>query len=281
MAESLITISVIGLVAGFVFSMPTAGPISILITSNALKGKLKYCNLLALGSSVADFIYVLIAVYGITHLFNEYKGLIPYILGAGSFFIIYIGIKVIRHKFDTGHIEEDSHLVELRTKAGKGGFYTGFMVNLLNPTLFFGWLASSFIIISFAASLGFDTGGLNTTLNNNITQIENIEGGKLSEKPQMPGYLQFDTLNILRHENRKPVSLAAPPKHFHLLVSICYSFFLAAGSVIWFVLLTLVLYEFRKKINITILNYVIQSLGVILCLLGVFFAYTAVKMLIT
>lgn len=281
MAESLITISVIGLVAGFVFSMPTAGPVSILVTSNALKGKLKYCNLLALGASVADFIYVLIGVYGITHFFSEYKGLIPYILGAGSFFIIYIGIKVIKHKFDTEHIEEDSHLVEMETKAGKGGFYTGFMVNLLNPTLFFGWLASSFIIISFAASLGFDTGGLNTTLNNNITQIENIEGGKLAEKPQMPGYLKFDTLNILRHENRKPESIAVPPKHFHLLVSVCYSFFLAAGSVIWFLLLALVLYEFRKKINIRVLNYIIQSLGVILCFLGVFFAYTAAKMLLS
>lgn len=280
MVESLITISVIGLVAGFVFSMPTAGPISILITSNALKGKLKYCNLLALGSSVADFIYVLIGVYGITHLFTEYKGLIPYILGAGSVFIFYIGIKVIRHKFDQEHIEEDSHLVEMKTVTGRGGFYTGFMVNLLNPTLFFGWLGSSFIIISFAASLGFDTGGLSTTLNNNFTQIENIEGGGFAGKPQMPSYMQFDTLNILKHENRKVESAVVLPKHFHLLVSICYSFFLAAGSVLWFLILALVLFEFRKKIKVTALNYIIASLGVILCFLGIFFAYTSIKMLI-
>ena len=77
MTVSLISISIIGFIAGFFFSMPIAGPISILVTSNALKGKLKYCNLLALGASFADFIYVLVAVYGITKLFTAYNGVVP------------------------------------------------------------------------------------------------------------------------------------------------------------------------------------------------------------
>ena len=51
MLESILTISIAGLLAGFIFSMPIAGPISILITSNALKGRLRYCNLVNLGAS--------------------------------------------------------------------------------------------------------------------------------------------------------------------------------------------------------------------------------------
>jgi threonine/homoserine/homoserine lactone efflux protein len=61
--------SIAGLLSGFIFSMPIAGPISILITSNALKGRLSYCNRVNLGASFADFTYVFIAVYGLT---NDY-----------------------------------------------------------------------------------------------------------------------------------------------------------------------------------------------------------------
>ena len=52
MAESLITMSIAGLLAGFIFSMPIAGPVSILITSNALKGRSNYCNRVTIGASL-------------------------------------------------------------------------------------------------------------------------------------------------------------------------------------------------------------------------------------
>ena len=72
MWESIITIAITGLFAGFIFAMPIAGPISILITSNALKGRLRYCNLVSLGASVADFTFVFIAVFGLTRLYSLY-----------------------------------------------------------------------------------------------------------------------------------------------------------------------------------------------------------------
>jgi threonine/homoserine/homoserine lactone efflux protein len=277
--EHLITISVIGLVAGFIFSMPIAGPISILVTSNALKGKLRYCNLLAIGSSLADFIYVLLGVYGITHFFTEYKGLIPYILGAGSVFVFYIGIKIIRTKLDTEHIEEEAHLVEQQDKKHKGAFYTGFMINLLNPTLFFGWLVSSFVILSFAASLGFDTGGLNESIDKDLTQIEKADSS-LKSRPEMPSYIQFDTLQVFKRENRERVKPEQLPQNFHLLVSTFYSAFLSAGSMLWFILLAVILSRFRKRIDIRILNWVIRILGIVMCFSGLFFAWSAVKMLL-
>ena len=278
MTTNFITISIIGLVAGFIFSMPVAGPISILITSNALKGRLRYCNLMAIGASFSDFLYVLIAVYGITHLFTAYAVVIPYILGAGSFFIIYMGIKIFRTKFDLEHIDEESNTKGLHIRKEKGGIYTGFMVNFLNPTLFFGWLISSFIVLSFAASAGFDTAGLASSVDNNMQQISKMEG-KIAEKPAMPSYLKIDTLQILKKKNvvQKPVHL---PSNFHLLISLCYSFFLAAGSVLWFFILSLVLVRFRKKINISLINRMVQGLGLILCLFGIFFGYTAVKLLL-
>ena len=85
MSESLITISITGLIAGFVFSMPIAGPISILITSNALKGRLKYCYYVTMGASLADLVYVFIAVFGLTRFFSLYKPAIPYLTGTNEF----------------------------------------------------------------------------------------------------------------------------------------------------------------------------------------------------
>ena len=148
MSESLLTMSIVGFIVGFIFSMPIAGPISILITSKALKGEMKYCTLATIGASFADFIYVFIAVFGLTKLYSLYKPIIPYILLVGAVFLLYVGYKIIKTKLDLNQIDEKSHL-PLKMKKERGGFWTGFMLNFLNPTLFFGWLTSSFFIISY------------------------------------------------------------------------------------------------------------------------------------
>lgn len=279
MTESLITISITGLVAGFIFSMPIAGPISILVTSNALKGRVKYCDLLAIGASVADFLYVILGVYGITHLFSEYKSLIPWILAAGSVVILIVGIRVIRTKFDTEHLDEETILSEKHIKARRGALYTGFMINILNPTLFFGWIVSSFITLSFATSLGFDTGGLNATLDKNIETIEKADKN-FSKHTQMPAYLQIDTLNNQKPQARAEEKKAKLPAHFHILVSVFYSAFLSLGSVIWFMLLAFFLSRFRKKININVVNWMVRGMGIILCGFAAYFCYSAIIMLV-
>ncbi|HAW59184.1 MAG TPA: hypothetical protein DCX03_09290, partial [Bacteroidales bacterium] len=70
MVSNFVTISIVGLLAGFVFSVPVAGPISILITSNALKGKFWYSLKAAIGASFADFFYVFISMLGLTHFYE-------------------------------------------------------------------------------------------------------------------------------------------------------------------------------------------------------------------
>jgi len=81
MIESLITVVLIGFSAGFIFSMPIAG---IIITSNALKGNLKFCLRTASGASIIEFFYVLIAVFGLAMLFSLYSSIVPYVLIVGS-----------------------------------------------------------------------------------------------------------------------------------------------------------------------------------------------------
>jgi threonine/homoserine/homoserine lactone efflux protein len=275
MIESLITISLVGLLAGFILSMPIAGPISILITSNALKGRRRYCNLATIGASFADFFYVFIAVFGLTKLYSFYKPFIPYLLSAGSIFLLFVGYKIFKTKIDIEHLDDKSNLSEKIRKKERGGFYTGFMMNFLNPSLFLGWLASSFIVISFISSLGFNTGGLDTMIGQNVKEFNSIEGNHL-EKQQIPSYLQLKTnkaSNIEIHKQDRSY-----PKYFPLLIGLCYAFFLSAGSIIWFYYLALFLAKFHQRINVNIVNVIINGLGIVLCIFGIFFGYSAIIM---
>ena len=279
MSESLITISVAGLIAGFIFSMPIAGPISILVTSNALKGKLKYCNLLTIGASLADLFYVFIAVYGLTRFFSVYKPVIPYITGFGSLFIIFIGYRIFRTKIDLENLDDKINISGKISSNANGGFYTGLLVNFLNPTLFFGWLTTSFIIISIVSSLGFNTGGMGSFINQNINEINHISGDVI-EKPNLPGYLRFDTLQILKKSIRVQKISPKPPENFHFLISLCFACSLSLGSIIWFSLLAVFIIRCRDRINPQILNLFINILGIVMSCFGFFLLYKTVNMII-
>ena len=279
MGESIITMSLAGLLAGFLFSMPIAGPISILITTNALKGRLRYCNLVNIGASFADFIYVFIAVFGLTKLYSFYKPIIPYIFSFGSLLLIYLGYKIYRTKIDIEHLEDKTHIIEKIKKREKGAFYTGFMINFFNPTLFIGWLTSSLLVISFIAALGLHTGGLAVKIDQNAKEISNIEGKKI-ESSQGLVFKKLDNIPILKNKDHH-VDQTIFPASFHLLISICYAFFISVGSIIWFYLLAHMIVRFRKRINIKIISAFVKSLGIILCFIGLYFGFQAVRMFIS
>ncbi|MEO5782218.1 MAG: LysE family transporter [Ginsengibacter sp.] len=275
MIESLITISIVGLIVGFIFSMPVAGPISILITTNALKGRVKFCEMAALGASVADFVYVFAAVFGLTKFYSTYKPLIPYILLAGTLFLLYLGYKISNTTVDLEHLEDKSYLSR---KKGKGGFWTGFMLNFLNPTLFLGWLTSSFLIISLVSSLGFNTGGLNKSVDSSFHTI-NTTVEDSTHKNRMFSSLHLDSIQFIKHEP-SPQKLRKLPKSFTLFISASYAFFLSLGSIIWFFYLTFLLSKYRRRININVINKIIRVLGWTLCLLGLLMGYKAIGMII-
>jgi threonine/homoserine/homoserine lactone efflux protein len=279
MGASILTMSIAGLLAGFIFSMPIAGPISILITSNAFKGRLRYCNLVSIGASIADFIYVFIAVFGLTRLYSLYKPAIPYILLGGSIFFIILGYKIIKTKIDIEHLEDKSHLTEKIKKKEKGAFYTGLMINFLNPTLFIGVLTSSFFVISLIASLGFHTGGLATKMDQNVKEISNIEGKKI-EKSQGLAIKQFDKIQMRINKDHQE-DLTTYPTYFHVVISICYAFFLSFGSIIWFFLMAFLIVRFRRHINVNVISAIIKGLGVVLCIIGFYFGYLGIRMFLT
>lgn len=280
MIESLITISITGLIAGFILSMPIAGPVSILITSNALRGHLRYCNRVNIGASLATIFYVFVSVYGLSLLFPYYLPALPYLLSAGSLFLIFTGYRVARIKVDLENFD-DTDLTSRKTEGKrKGGFYTGFMVNFLNPTLLIGWFTSTFLVISFVSSLGFNTGGLDISITRNAGKIINLDNG--IEENHLGDSLLMQRLSPVS-PNRGPSDKAyieAPvyPGWFHFATGSCFALFIAAGCVIWFSLLSSVINRFRRRLNSRTVNILTYTMGIAISIFGLYFGFLAIRM---
>jgi threonine/homoserine/homoserine lactone efflux protein len=242
MLESIITVLIIGFLAGFIFSMPVAGPISIIITSNALKGNQRFCTRTAIGASVVEFFYVFIVIYGITKLYGYYKNYVPYILLIGSVFLFFIAYQIIKTNlnFDEFNL---SKKVDKKIE-NKGGLRAGLILNLTNPTLLFGWLTSSFLVFSLASSLSLNTGGLDLLINENVNLLSNSEQSE-----------------IVNSVSEKSIS--------DFLLSIIYAFSVAFGGFIWLVYFSKFIIKHRKRLNISSVNKIIKILGY--CLIGIAF----------
>lgn len=278
MPESILTISIAGLVAGFIFAMPIAGPISVLIVSNALNGKRKYSNQISIGASLSDFIYVFIAIFGITSFYSYYMPVIPYLLIAGSIFFIILGVNLYRQPVNLEYFEERSHVADVVKKSNRSGFYTGFMVNMFNATQFFSVLISSFFVISFVASLGLSTGGLEKKISNNIEEIGTMNGENIREKiPER--FRQADIAPLKPHivtDNNDEKSEASNL----LVLSIFFATSISAGGLIWFLILAAILSRYRDKINVKVLNVLMRMFAISLCIMGMYFGFLGARQVI-
>ncbi len=260
--ETLLTISLVGLVVGFIFSIPVAGPVSILITSHAIKGEMHFALVTALGAAIIDFLYCFIAVFGFTHLYILYRPIIPYTLLIGTLFLIFLGYRIMHMKLDLEATEPDPSKPRLRKR---GRFLTGLMVNFLNPSLFFGWLTSSFVVMSFVASLGLNIGGLNTMLENNVDSMK-APGTQMEQ-------------SIAQQQAEQAIAGNISTEAHPFWNSLAYAFFVALGTVVWFYNFSKFLVHHRKKLKIEFINKIIHTLGFALWGFGAYLTYTAIKMI--
>jgi threonine/homoserine/homoserine lactone efflux protein len=264
--EPVITIIIIGFISGFILSIPVAGPINILITTNALLGKLRYCIRVAIGASVIEFFYVLIIVFGIVSLYKVYKPFVPYIIIVGSVILIVIGIKVMRTKFDLTNINL-KEIVKDRI-ANKGGLTTGILINITNPSLFLGWLSSTFVIFSLASSLNLNTGGLDLIVKENLDTIKKINSQNESSQSIEDNSVEYSNNNNNNELNP-------------LVLSLIYASSLSFGSFVWLNFYSRIIVKYRNKLKIGLISWLIRLLGLGLIFIGIFLAYNSIKLFIS
>ncbi len=262
MLEIIITLSIVGFIAGFIYSIPIAGPISIIVVSKAFQGKLRYCERLTLGAAIIESVFVFIAVYGLAALYEYYQPFVPYLLLIGSVFVIFLGFKMRKQKLDFKSLE--SKVVVTDKYENRGGLRIGIVLNLTNPVLFINWIVASFITLSFVSSIGLNTGGLDIMLNETMKSVSEITG------------TEFDQL-----ENPESVAAGqastASGKHMNpLIMSLIFAIAVGVGAWVWLYFLARMIIKYREKINVSALNFLIYSLGIFLIGIGLFLGYKAV-----
>ena len=274
MTEAAFILIVTGFFTGILFSLPAAGPISIIIVSNGLKGRLRFCHRVAYGASVADLLYTFVAVYAFTNLYLYYQPYIPYFLLIGSIFLMGLGYHTSKKKIDFENINDSSMIHEKNNN--KGGFRTGLMVNFLNPTLFVGWLIASFLAITLVSSLGYNTGGLSMQMNHTLHDIENTELNKeIQEKKDVLENVvgkiekESDQVSLEYEKNNNGTE--------RFILSWLFALSVASGSTFWFYFLGNFVVKWRRLFNPNTINRLLSFLGIALILLGVFFLFSSIR----
>jgi len=266
MLEIILTLFLVGAIAGIIYSMPIAGPISIIVVSRAFQGKVRFCLRTALGAAIIESIYVFIVVYGIASLFELYQPILPYFLFTGALFVIIIGLKIRKQKINLKSLE--SKMIITDKYENRGGLITGTVINLTNLTLLMNWFIASFVTLSFVSSIGLNIGGLDLILNQNIKSVSEITGSEFQQNENIESVIENNL-------NKEPDEHVTP-----LIMSLAFALGVGAGVYIWLHILTKIIIKYRDKIKTYVLDKLIYGLGIVLIFIGIFLGYRAVNVFI-
>ena len=122
-------------IAIFVFSI-TPGPGTFALLARALKIGARSCWSLALGMSISDLVYLLLATLGLSVIAEQWGTLFTVIRIAGAVYLVYLGWRMWRDR---------SHLVEQNRPASRtsfvAGFAQGFLISASNPKVILFYIA--------------------------------------------------------------------------------------------------------------------------------------------
>lgn len=141
--------ALLGFVAGFLGSMPVSGPIALIVFRSSLKGQFSRAIRVVIGAAIAEGIYCAIATFGYVQISAAYPFLAKYIRYIGAIFLLVLGIVFMFQKVHFA--DDDSPIPESK----RTGLVSGFLIAILNPTLFLTWGSASSTIFSWFTTLNF------------------------------------------------------------------------------------------------------------------------------
>jgi threonine/homoserine/homoserine lactone efflux protein len=134
----MLTAALLGFTVGFVFSMPVAGPISILVFGRGLQDRIRSGVYLALGGALAESVYAYLAFWGFSELLTVHPWVQPISRGVAAVLLIGLGLHFMlkRNRGDAPEVPPDPGV------GNKRSFFLGFTITALNPTLIATWGAA-------------------------------------------------------------------------------------------------------------------------------------------
>jgi threonine/homoserine/homoserine lactone efflux protein len=141
----------LGFMLGFVGSIPPAGPISILVLHDALRGQRGSALCVAIGGAIAETGWCALAFWGVSSLLQRAQALTTTARIIASVLLLAAGIVAIagaKHGRDSGKSAPKGD--HRRTRAGKLMF--GLLLAGFNPTLLVSWCTVAAALHSFAGA---------------------------------------------------------------------------------------------------------------------------------
>jgi threonine/homoserine/homoserine lactone efflux protein len=128
----LIVAAALGFGAGFLGSMPLAGPVAVLILDRAFRGDRRKSLSITAGASVAETAHALIVGLTLPLLLTRWPGILAIARGVGAALLLLIGALLFAKPSVVSHSD---------VKRRGGNFITGLAAAGLNPTLLASWTA--------------------------------------------------------------------------------------------------------------------------------------------
>jgi threonine/homoserine/homoserine lactone efflux protein len=139
-----------GFVSGFFGSMPVTGPIALIVFRSSMRGHFSLAIRVVSGAAVAEeVIYCALATFDYIRIIAAYPFLAKYLRYIGVSFLVILGVFFLFQKL---HLTAESAPVSLRRSSG---LISGFLIAILNPTLFLTWGSASSTIFSWFSSISF------------------------------------------------------------------------------------------------------------------------------
>lgn len=166
---SVLVVSLIALVLGFVGSMPLAGPVSVMVVSRAAVGHFAEAVRLALGAAIGEGVYAALAFWGFANLLQRFPSAMPISRTLTVVVLVAVGIHFVRWSPKEG--------ADRKRESAHGAFFLGLTTSLVNPTLLVTWSAvatgiyarqivtmTSFLAIPFGIAAAMGITGWNLVL---------------------------------------------------------------------------------------------------------------------
>lgn len=123
--------------------MPVTGPIALIVFRTSLRGEFRLARGIIIGAAVAEGIYCALATFGYAKIIAAYPHSAYYIRYIGAIFLIVLGAVFF---FQKVHLE-DAQDNSLNKK--RAGLLSGFIIAILNPTLFLTWGSATSTVFSW------------------------------------------------------------------------------------------------------------------------------------
>jgi threonine/homoserine/homoserine lactone efflux protein len=138
---SFVAVSLVAFVFAFVGSLPLAGPIALLVVSNAARGRYREARRIAFGAAAAEGVYAFLAFWGFATFLARHALVLPISHGVTA-----VVLSVLGARFAFFTMKGQAARASDEPKPGR--FWLGFSISAINPTLLVTWGAVTTFLYS-------------------------------------------------------------------------------------------------------------------------------------